>query len=104
MINDQDTHISQPEVSNQNNTSDTKLLGWTQFVQEAVLLCVHTLSEQHPDIRVGLITFNHEVHTPSTVASIKLSPLFLSLKQTLLNNHECVIAALFWILNVCVAR
>lgn len=32
-----------------------------EFVQEAVLQCVHTLSLQRPDIRVGLITFNHEV-------------------------------------------
>ncbi|KAM9336547.1 circularly permutated Ras protein 1-like [Symphorus nematophorus] len=32
-----------------------------QFVQEAVLQCVHTLSEQQPDIRVGLITFNYQV-------------------------------------------
>ncbi|XP_059180809.1 circularly permutated Ras protein 1-like isoform X2 [Centropristis striata] len=32
-----------------------------QFVQEAVLECVHTLSEQQPDIRVGLITFNYQV-------------------------------------------
>ncbi|XP_029384153.1 circularly permutated Ras protein 1-like isoform X3 [Echeneis naucrates] len=32
-----------------------------QFVQEAVLQCVQRLSEQHPDIRVGLITFNHLV-------------------------------------------
>ena len=34
-----------------------------KFVQEAVLQCVHRLSEQQPDIRVGLITFNHQVHT-----------------------------------------
>ncbi|XP_075890627.1 uncharacterized protein LOC142893693 isoform X2 [Nelusetta ayraudi] len=32
-----------------------------EFVQEAVLQCVQTLSVQCPDIRVGLITFNHEV-------------------------------------------
>ncbi|XP_029312478.1 circularly permutated Ras protein 1-like [Cottoperca gobio] len=32
-----------------------------QFVQEAVLQCVQRLSEQQPDIRVGLITFNHQV-------------------------------------------
>ncbi|XP_044035573.1 circularly permutated Ras protein 1-like isoform X2 [Siniperca chuatsi] len=32
-----------------------------QFVQEAVLQCVQRLSEQQPDIRVGLITFNNEV-------------------------------------------
>ncbi|XP_042363995.1 circularly permutated Ras protein 1-like isoform X2 [Plectropomus leopardus] len=32
-----------------------------QFLQEAVLQCVHRLSEQKPDMRVGLITFNHQV-------------------------------------------
>ncbi|XP_071319758.1 circularly permutated Ras protein 1-like isoform X2 [Trachinotus anak] len=32
-----------------------------QFVREAVLQCVQRLSEQQPDIRVGLITFNHQV-------------------------------------------
>lgn len=32
-----------------------------QFVQEAVLQCVWTLSQQNPDIRVGLITFNSQV-------------------------------------------
>lgn len=32
-----------------------------QFVQEAVLQCVQRLSEQQPDLRVGLITFNYEV-------------------------------------------
>ncbi|XP_067343589.1 circularly permutated Ras protein 1-like isoform X1 [Channa argus] len=32
-----------------------------QFVQEAVLQCVQTLSEQQPDTRVGLITFNYQV-------------------------------------------
>ncbi|XP_068610799.1 circularly permutated Ras protein 1-like [Brachionichthys hirsutus] len=31
------------------------------FVQGAVLQCVQTLSHQHPDIRVGLITFNYRV-------------------------------------------
>lgn len=34
----------------------------TQFVQEAVMQCVQRLSEQQPDLRVGLITFNHQVH------------------------------------------
>ncbi|XP_056222360.1 circularly permutated Ras protein 1-like isoform X3 [Seriola aureovittata] len=32
-----------------------------QFVQEAVLQCVQRLSEQQPDTRVGLITFNYQV-------------------------------------------
>ncbi|XP_037611239.1 circularly permutated Ras protein 1-like isoform X1 [Sebastes umbrosus] len=32
-----------------------------QFVQEAVLLCVQRLSQQQPDKRVGLITFNSQV-------------------------------------------
>lgn len=32
-----------------------------QFLQEAVLQCVQTLSEQQPETRVGLITFNHQV-------------------------------------------
>ncbi|XP_038591764.1 circularly permutated Ras protein 1-like isoform X1 [Micropterus salmoides] len=32
-----------------------------QLVQEAVLLCVQRLSEQQPDKRVGLITFNQQV-------------------------------------------
>ncbi|KAK9530567.1 hypothetical protein VZT92_012059 [Zoarces viviparus] len=32
-----------------------------QFVLEAVLQCVQRLSEQQPDIRVGLITFNSQV-------------------------------------------
>ncbi|XP_026170910.1 circularly permutated Ras protein 1-like isoform X2 [Mastacembelus armatus] len=32
-----------------------------QFVQEAVLQCVQRLSEEQPDIRVGLITFNYQV-------------------------------------------
>uniref|UniRef100_UPI0037E8F33F circularly permutated Ras protein 1-like isoform X2 n=1 Tax=Semicossyphus pulcher TaxID=241346 RepID=UPI0037E8F33F len=31
------------------------------FVQEAVLQCVQRLSEQQPDLRVGLITFNNQV-------------------------------------------
>ncbi|XP_076008419.1 circularly permutated Ras protein 1-like [Genypterus blacodes] len=32
-----------------------------QFVQDAVLQCVERLSEQQPDKRVGLITFNNQV-------------------------------------------
>ncbi|XP_047183833.1 circularly permutated Ras protein 1 isoform X2 [Scophthalmus maximus] len=32
-----------------------------EFVQEAVIQCVQRLSEQQPDLRVGLITFNHQV-------------------------------------------
>ncbi|XP_039991541.1 circularly permutated Ras protein 1-like [Xiphias gladius] len=32
-----------------------------QFVQQAVVQCVQRLSEQQPDIRVGLITFNYQV-------------------------------------------
>ncbi|XP_034716753.1 circularly permutated Ras protein 1-like isoform X2 [Etheostoma cragini] len=32
-----------------------------EFVQEAVLQCVQRLSEQQPDKRVGLITFNYQV-------------------------------------------
>ncbi|KAM9837689.1 circularly permutated Ras protein 1 [Aulostomus maculatus] len=32
-----------------------------QFVQEAVLQCIQRLSEQQPDTRVGLITFNYQV-------------------------------------------
>ncbi|XP_047465520.1 circularly permutated Ras protein 1-like isoform X2 [Mugil cephalus] len=32
-----------------------------EFVQEAVLQSVRSLSEQKPDTRVGLITFNHQV-------------------------------------------
>ncbi|XP_029978556.1 circularly permutated Ras protein 1-like [Sphaeramia orbicularis] len=32
-----------------------------QFVQEAVLQCVHRLSEQQPNTRVGLITFSYQV-------------------------------------------
>ncbi|KAM8876405.1 circularly permutated Ras protein 1 isoform 1-T1 [Synchiropus picturatus] len=32
-----------------------------EFVQEAVLQCVWRLMTQQPDIRVGLITFNHQV-------------------------------------------
>ncbi|MED6282604.1 hypothetical protein CHARACLAT_000341 [Characodon lateralis] len=32
-----------------------------QFVQEAVLQCVQKLSDQQPDVRVGLITFNYQV-------------------------------------------
>ncbi|XP_073346288.1 circularly permutated Ras protein 1-like [Pagrus major] len=32
-----------------------------QFVKEAVLQCVQRLSEQQPDVQVGLITFNHQV-------------------------------------------
>ncbi|KAM3592223.1 uncharacterized protein V6R79_014993 [Siganus canaliculatus] len=45
------------------------------FVQEAVLQCVLRLSDQQPDIRVGLITFNHQVtmhgndHVPSRCLS-----------------------------------
>ncbi len=35
-----------------------------QFVQEAVLQCVQTLSDQQPNTRVGLITFNYQVKTP----------------------------------------
>ncbi|KAM6964183.1 circularly permutated Ras protein 1-like isoform 2-T2 [Tautogolabrus adspersus] len=33
----------------------------SQFVQEAVLQCVQRLSEQKPELRVGLITFNYQV-------------------------------------------
>lgn len=40
----------------------TKQMSSNQFVQEAVLQCVQRLSEQQPDIRVGLITFNYQVH------------------------------------------
>lgn len=32
-----------------------------QFVQEAVLRCVQELSDQQPEVRVGLITFNYQV-------------------------------------------
>ncbi|XP_038156926.1 circularly permutated Ras protein 1-like isoform X2 [Cyprinodon tularosa] len=32
-----------------------------KFVQEAVLQCVQKLSDQQPDVRVGLITFNYQV-------------------------------------------
>uniref|UniRef100_A0A1A8K5Q9 VWFA domain-containing protein n=2 Tax=Nothobranchius kuhntae TaxID=321403 RepID=A0A1A8K5Q9_NOTKU len=32
-----------------------------QFVQDAVLQCVQRLSEQQPEVRVGLITFNYQV-------------------------------------------
>ncbi|XP_068439940.1 circularly permutated Ras protein 1-like [Clinocottus analis] len=32
-----------------------------KFVQDAVLQCVQRLSEQRPDMRVGLITFNNQV-------------------------------------------
>ncbi|MEQ2288362.1 hypothetical protein AMECASPLE_021893, partial [Ameca splendens] len=32
-----------------------------QFVQEAVLQCVQKLSDQQPEVRVGLITFNYQV-------------------------------------------
>lgn len=39
-----------------------------QFVQEAVLQCVQRLSEQQPDVQVGLITFNHQVYTRSPEA------------------------------------
>lgn len=35
-----------------------------QFVQEAVFQCVQRLSNQQPDMRVGLITFNDRVNTP----------------------------------------
>lgn len=35
-----------------------------QFVQEAVCQCVQRLSDQRPDMRVGLITFNDQVNTP----------------------------------------
>ncbi|XP_019938339.2 circularly permutated Ras protein 1-like isoform X1 [Paralichthys olivaceus] len=46
-----------------------------QFVQEAVIQCVQRLSEQQPDIRVGLITFNHQVmmHGHENVTSHFLS-------------------------------
>lgn len=43
---------------NKNN----KLTYSKQFVQEAVLQCVQRLSEQQPDVQVGLITFNHQVY------------------------------------------
>ncbi|XP_069547559.1 circularly permutated Ras protein 1-like isoform X1 [Brachyistius frenatus] len=32
-----------------------------QFVQEAMFQCVQRLSEEQPDVRVGLITFNYQV-------------------------------------------
>lgn len=35
-----------------------------QFVQEAVIQSVQRLSDQRPDMRVGLITFNDQVNTP----------------------------------------
>lgn len=35
-----------------------------QFVQEAVIQSVQRLSDQQPDMRVGLITFNDQVNTP----------------------------------------
>lgn len=35
-----------------------------QFVQEAVFQCVQRLSDQQPNMRVGLITFNDQVNTP----------------------------------------
>ncbi|XP_058476147.1 circularly permutated Ras protein 1-like isoform X2 [Solea solea] len=46
-----------------------------EFVQEAVTHCVHRLGEQHPDLRVGLITFNHQVtiHGYENVTSRNLS-------------------------------
>ncbi|XP_062269648.1 circularly permutated Ras protein 1-like isoform X1 [Platichthys flesus] len=46
-----------------------------QFVQEAVIQCVQRLSEQRPDVRVGLITFNHQVtmHGHDNVTSHFLS-------------------------------
>ncbi|XP_060951436.1 circularly permutated Ras protein 1-like [Limanda limanda] len=46
-----------------------------QFVQEAVIQCVQRLSEQRPDVRVGLITFNHQVtmHGHDNVTSRFLS-------------------------------
>ncbi|XP_034049815.1 circularly permutated Ras protein 1-like isoform X2 [Thalassophryne amazonica] len=46
-----------------------------QFVQEAVLQCVKSLSEQQPEMQVGLITFNNEVtiHGYKDFASRKLS-------------------------------
>ncbi|XP_035522468.1 circularly permutated Ras protein 1-like [Morone saxatilis] len=51
-----------------------------QFVQEAVLQCVHRLSEQQPDIRVGLITFNHQVtlHGYENFTSLLLSDVELA--------------------------
>ncbi|MEQ2271722.1 hypothetical protein XENORESO_008317 [Xenotaenia resolanae] len=33
----------------------------SKFVQEAVLQCVQKLSDQQPEVRVGLITFNYQV-------------------------------------------
>nr|XP_040031974.1 circularly permutated Ras protein 1-like [Gasterosteus aculeatus aculeatus]XP_040031975.1 circularly permutated Ras protein 1-like [Gasterosteus aculeatus aculeatus]XP_040031976.1 circularly permutated Ras protein 1-like [Gasterosteus aculeatus aculeatus] len=46
-----------------------------QFVLEAVLRCVQRLSEQQPDIRLGLVTFNSQVtmHGNENFASQSLS-------------------------------
>ncbi|XP_054455473.1 circularly permutated Ras protein 1-like [Anoplopoma fimbria] len=46
-----------------------------QFVLEAVLQCVQRLSEQQPDMRVGLITFNNQVtmHGNENLTSHSLS-------------------------------
>lgn len=41
-----------------------------QFVQEAVLQCVHKLRQQQPHIRVGLITFNNLVQNNQKYISI----------------------------------
>lgn len=42
-----------------------------KFVQEAVFQCVERLSDQRPDMRVGLITFNDQVNTPECLVAHK---------------------------------
>lgn len=45
------------------DATNQRLFYSNQFVQEAVSLCVERLNDQQPGTRVGLISFNHEVHT-----------------------------------------
>ncbi|KAM6897918.1 circularly permutated Ras protein 1-like [Xenentodon cancila] len=54
-----------------------------QFVQDAVLRCVQGLSEQQGNIRVGLITFNHEV----TVHGYENFPSLLLSGAELIESH-----------------
>lgn len=71
------TTITAVQRCYQDAFGDTKKsLYSNQFVQEAVLQCVQRLSEQQPDTRVGLITFNYQVYTWWSEAWFKKNLLF----------------------------
>ena len=59
-----------------------------QFVQEAVLQCVQTLSQKEPNTRVALVTFNNEVIVlPSSSAAFQYNMIIAS--TSTLNSAYC---------------